>query len=89
MNYKKVYELVKVVVDKYYLQDSEDDGMDADDYMETIGAYMDITDSGMQELEAEKMEGLAGFFKFLNDSLANKGIRLDEGLIDAYLAAKK
>ncbi len=92
MDYKKVYELIKVVVDKYYSMDDEDDDMNADEYMEEIGAYIDVTESGSEEIkeqEAEKMEGLQGFFDFLKKEAATKGIRMEDDLIDAYLAQKK
>ncbi len=88
MNYKKAYKEIKAVIDGYYSEDSEDDGMGGDDYIETIGGIIDNAEEN-EELEAEKLEGLAGFFKFLNDSLANKGIRLDEILLDEYLKLKK
>ncbi len=83
MDYKKVYEEIKVVVDGFYAEDSDSDGMAGDDYMETIGAIVDAAKEHKDEVEELEKLALERFVEFLNENVA--GIRIKVELVDEFL----
>ncbi len=83
MDYKKAYEEIKDVMDKYYGTESEDDCMDGDGYMETIGAIIDAAKVHENEVKELEKLGLERFVNFLNENVA--GIRIKVELVDEFL----
>ncbi len=83
MNYKRVYEEIKEVVDGFYAEDSDSNSITGDEYMESIGAIIDAAEEHDEEVaEVEKL-GLVKFVEFLNDNVA--GVRIKVELVDEFL----